>query len=178
MSRAAASPRFEISFPASVHAQPITGRVFLAIGTDSAPAPMTNAGSFTNSSPLFGRDVSALALGQPAVIDATTAGYPTASLRDIPAGDYWVQAVMNVYTEFHRADGHTIWAHMDQWEGQNFATSPGNLMSAPQRVHFGAGAAAQVKLSLTHVIPPIVMPPDTKWDGCSPASGWARACRA
>jgi len=107
--------------------------------------------------------VSALAAGQAAVIDATTAGYPIASLRDIPAGDYWVQAVMNVYTQFHRADGHTIWAHMDQWEGQNFTTSPGNLLSAPQRVHFGASAAVDVKLSLTHVIPPIVMPADTEW---------------
>ena len=161
--RAAAAPRFEISFPASVHAQPITGRVFLAISRDSAPPPIANAGSFTNSQPLFGLDVSALAPGQAAVIDASTTGYPTASLRDIPAGDYWVQAVMNVYTEFHRADGHTIWAHMDQWEGQNFTTSPGNLVSAPQRVHFGAGAADNVKLSLTHVIPPIVLPPDTKW---------------
>ena len=161
--RAAAAPKFEISFPASVHAQPITGRVFLAISRDSAPPPIANAGSFTNSQPLFGLDVSALAPGQAAVIDATTAGYPTASLRDIPAGDYWVQAVMNVYTQFHRADGHTIWAHMDQWEGQNFTTSPGNLVSAPQRVHFGAGAAGSVKLSLTRVIPPIVLPPDTKW---------------
>jgi Putative esterase len=161
--RAAASPRFEISFPASVHAEPITGRVFLAISRDSAPPPIANAGSFTNSTPLFGLDVSALAPGQPAVIDASTPGYPTVSLGDIPAGDYWVQAVMNVYTEFHRADGHTIWAHMDQWEGQNFTTSPGNLVSAPQRVHFGPDAASDVKLSLTHVIPPIVMPPDTKW---------------
>ncbi len=47
--RAAAAPRFEISFPASVHAQPITGRVFLAISRDSAPPPIANAGSFTNS---------------------------------------------------------------------------------------------------------------------------------
>ena len=160
---AAASPRFEISFPASAHAQPITGRVFLAISRDSAPPPIANAGSFTNSTPLFGLDVSALAPGQDAVIDASTPGYPTVSLTDIPVGDYWVQAVMNVYTEFHRADGHTIWAHMDQWEGQNFTASPGNLVSAPQRVHFDPAAATDVKLELTHVIPPIKMPPDTKW---------------
>ena len=85
--RAAASPRFEISFPASVHAQPITGRVFLAISRDSARPPVANAGSFTNSTPLFGLDVSALAPGQPAISDISTAGYPTASLRDIPACD-------------------------------------------------------------------------------------------
>jgi hypothetical protein len=159
----AASPRFEISFPASVHGQPITGRVFLAISRDSAPPPVANAGSLANTTPLFGLDVSALPPGQSAVIDASTLGYPAASLADVPAGDYWVQAIMNVYTEFHRADGHTIWAHMDQWEGQNFTASPGNLVSAPQRVHFDPAAAPNVKLSLTRVIPPRQMPSDTKW---------------
>jgi hypothetical protein len=29
------------------------------------------------------------------------------NVRDIPAGDYWAQAFVNVYTRFARADGHT-----------------------------------------------------------------------
>ncbi|MGH7648314.1 MAG: hypothetical protein ACREND_09370, partial [Gemmatimonadaceae bacterium] len=91
VSRANTAPqRFEISFPASAHDGPITGRVFLAVTRDSAPPPIANAGSFTNSTPLFGLDVDALAPGQPAVIDASTPGYPTRSLTDLPAGDYWV----------------------------------------------------------------------------------------
>ena len=159
----AAPLHVEISFPASTHNEPITGRVFLALSRDSAPPPLANAGSFTNSTPLFGLDVNALAPGQPAMIDESTLGYPAKSLTDIPAGDYWVQAVMNVYTEFHRADGHTIWAHMDQWEGQNFTSSPGNLTSDPQRVHIDPAAGGTVQISLTHVIPPIQMPADTKW---------------
>src|SRR5438876_5180541 len=43
-------------------------------------------------------------------------GAPVHSLRDIPAGDYFLQAILNIYTEFHRADGHRVWLHMDQWE--------------------------------------------------------------
>ena len=35
----AAPLHFEISFPASTHNEPITGRVFLAISRDSAPPP-------------------------------------------------------------------------------------------------------------------------------------------
>ncbi len=159
----AAAQRFEISFPAAVHAAPITGRVFLVVSRDSAPEPRLRAGSFTESTPFFGADVSALTPGTPTVIDPATLGYPLASLRDIPAGDYWVQAVMNVYTEFHRADGHTIWAHMDQWEGQNFATSPGNLVSAPTRVHLDPAARSHVALSLTRTLPAIALPADTKW---------------
>jgi hypothetical protein len=38
-------------------------------------------------------------------------GYPVKSLKDLPAGDYWAQAFVNVYTEFVRADGHTVWLH-------------------------------------------------------------------
>jgi len=163
LAHTAGAQRFEVSFPAAVHAQPITGRVFLVITRDSAPPPRLRAGSFTESTPFFGVDVSALAPGQPAAIDPATPGYPIASLRDIPAGDYWVQAVMNVYTEFHRADGHTIWAHMDQWEGQNFARSPGNLVSVPQRVHIDASAGYDIPISLTQTLPPIALPADTKW---------------
>ena len=162
-SRTPAPQRFDISFPAATHAGPITGRVFVVIARDSSPEPRYNAGSFAEGTPFFGTDVSALAPGQAAVIDASTTGYPLKSLADVPAGDYWVQAVMNVYTEFHRADGHTIWAHMDQWEGQNFATSPGNLVSAPVRVHIDPAAGYDIKLSLTRVLPPVHVPPDTKW---------------
>ena len=64
-------------------------------------------GKLGDSGPFFGADVNALAAGQNAVIDASTPGSPVRSLRDIPAGDYYVQALVNIYTEFHRADGHT-----------------------------------------------------------------------
>ena len=160
--RAARAQSFEVSFPAGVHAQPITGRVFVVVARDSVPEPRLTAGSFTESTPFFGVDVSELAPGQPATVDARTPGYPLASLRELPPGDYWVQAILNVYTQFHRADGHVIWAHNDQWEGQRFNRSPGNLVSAPLRVHVAPGGAP-IALQLTRVLPPVVLPPDTRW---------------
>jgi len=48
--------------------------------------------------------------------------------------------MVNIYTQFHRSDGHTIWAHMDQWEGQRFDRSPGNLYSGVQKVHLDPAA--------------------------------------
>ena len=113
--------------------------------------------------PIFGRDVNALAPGKSVIIDATVPGYPLNSLADLPPGDYYAQAVLNVYTEFHRADGHVIWAHMDQWEGQNFVTSPGNLYSMPQKVHVDAHAGGTHTLVLTKINPPRAPPADTKW---------------
>src|SRR5579864_2633141 len=159
----AAGGKFEVSFPASVHAGSITGRVFVVISSTDKLEPRLVAGSPADGGVLFGVDVNALAAGQSAVIDGSTFGAPVHSLRDIPAGDYFVQAMVNVYTEFHRADGHTVWLHMDQWEGQHFNRSPGNLYSEVQKVHLDPAAGFDVKLSLTKEIPPVQPPADTQW---------------
>jgi hypothetical protein len=75
------------------------------------------------------------------------------SAAEIPAGEYWVQAVLNVYTTFKRADGNTIQAHMDQWEGQKWNLSPGNLISEPVKIRVDAKAAAPIKIALAKKIP-------------------------
>jgi hypothetical protein len=154
--------KFEVSFPASAHAGAITGRVFVVVSTSDKPEPRLQAGSWGDSGPFFGVDVKGLAAGESAVIDASTPGSPV-GLGEIPAGDYYVQALVNIYTEFHRADGHTVWLHMDQWEGQHFNRSPGNLYSEAQKVHLDPAAGYHIKLSLTKEIPPVVVPPDTAW---------------
>ncbi len=158
-----AGTRFEISFPASAHAQPITGRVFVAISRTATPEPRLQIGSWTLRTPFFGADISQLQPGQAAAIDSATPGYPLESLKEIPAGDYYVQALANVYTECHRSDGHTIWVHMDHWEGQQFNRSPGNLYSGVRKVHLDPKAGYDVKLSLDQMIPPVEAPADTDW---------------
>ena len=70
---------------------------------------------------------------------------------------------MNVYTAFERADEHVIWAHMDQWEGQQLTASPGNLYSDVKEVHLDPAHGYTVHLNTTHVIPPVQVPPDTNW---------------
>lgn len=154
---------FEVSFPASAHAGAITGRVFVVVSTSDKPEPRLQAGNWGDSGPFFGVDVNSLAPDKSAVIDASTPGSPVRSLRDVPAGDYYVQALVNIYTEFHRADGHTVWLHMDQWEGQHFNRSPGNLYSEAQKVHLDPAAGYDIKLSLTKEIPPVQVPADTAW---------------
>lgn len=133
------SPRFEVSFPASLSAKPITGRVFVTLFTrnDVEPriAAYQSARVRVGRIPFFAADVDQLAPDAKAVVDTSAVGYPLWNLRDLPAGDYYAQAVFNVYTQYHRADGHTIWAHQDQWEGQRWAYAPGNLVSTPIKVH-------------------------------------------
>jgi hypothetical protein len=160
------SPQFEITFPAAAHAQPITGRVYLFLTTDNSSEPRFQGGSLGLNGPFFGKDVSELRPGATTRIDASTPGFPFRSLDDLAPGDYYVQAVINVYTQFHRADGHTIWAHMDQWEGQQPMVSPGNLVSGVQRIHISSAAGpsqATVRINADKVIPPVQVPADTKW---------------
>ena len=156
-------PHVEIAFSPSAHAQPITGRVYFFLTTDGNREPRFQSGGTGQTAPFFGVDVSQLRPGESVRIGSSTLGFPVASLTNLPAGDYYVQALLNVYTEFHRADGHTIWAHMDHWEGQDFSSSPGNLISEVVRVHFDPSSSQVLRLTLTKVLPPVQVPPDTEW---------------
>ncbi len=158
--RPTTGPKFAISFPATAHTGPITGRVYVAISktNDRAPIQQTD----TTGVPLFGANIDALAPGAAATIDASTLGYPVKSLKDLPAGDYWAQAFVNVYTKFARADGHTVWLHQDQWEGQNWKISPGNITGTPVQIHWDPAASTTIALSAANVIPPIAPAVDTE----------------
>jgi hypothetical protein len=157
----AGETRFEISFPAATHGGPITGRVYVMIASKNDPEPRIQVGR--TGAPFFGRDVEKLAPGQSAVIDATDLGSPVPSLSRIPPGDYYVQAFVNVYTEFHRSDGHVVWMHDDQWEGQRWNRSPGNLYSRPQRVTLDAAKGYNIALNCDQVIASVEIPHDTPW---------------
>jgi hypothetical protein len=52
---------------------------------------------------------------------------------------------------------------MDQWEGQDWRRSPGNLYSNIVKVHINEPGSENIKLLTDKVIPPIAVPPDTKW---------------
>jgi Putative esterase len=166
--------RFQISFPATAHADPITGRVFVILSRDIAHCGPADAVAATTEPceprlqvsrigvPFFGRDVDSLKAGDSATIDDSDLGSPLAHLSDIPAGDYYVQAMVNVYSEFHRADGHTLWMHDDQWEGQRWQRSPGNLYSKAVKMHIDPAAGA-IRLIADQVIPPVTVPADTEY---------------
>lgn len=160
---AQAGPTFLLTVPRAVHPRAITGRVYVILSRTQKPSLLDEVGSWEQETPFFGLDVSALQPGQAATIDAGTLGYPVRTLKDIPAGDYYVQMLVNVYTQFHRADGKAIWAHMDQWEGQQFNQSPGNLYSDIKKVHLDPAAGYSIRLEAAHVIPPVELPPDTLW---------------
>jgi Putative esterase len=159
---AAAAQSFTVTFPRALSAQPLDGRLLLVLSTDPRDEPRNQIDDTPRSQIVFGLTVDGWQPGQPAKIDDTAWGYPVRSLKDVPAGDYFVQVVLNKYETFHRSDGKTVKLHMDQGEGQHWNISPGNLYSKPQKMTIKSGVAP-ISIALTEVIPPIPAPVDTKY---------------
>lgn len=156
--------RFEIAFPHTVHNAPITGRLFLMISRTNEPEVRLQSDWF-NSPQIVAVDVHRLPPGQRAVVDGTMLGYPFRTLRELPRGRYYVQAVLNKYGEYRRADGHIVLAHVNQWEGGalNKNRAPGNLYSTVKSADLDGSRAETVELTLTNVVPPATVPRDTEW---------------
>jgi hypothetical protein len=161
--RAASGLRVEISFPSSVQAQPLDGRVFLMVSTDGSQEPRFQISDEPDTQQFFGIDVDGMRPDSPVVIDGSVLGYPLDSIDQLRSGDYFVQALLNVYTTFHRSDGHTVKLPMDQGEGQQWNQKPGNLYSAPQRVHLDPGSGTTLHIRLMQRIPPISPPHDSTY---------------
>ncbi len=157
----AAQPVFMVSFAPKARPEAVTGRVYVAISrANDRQTPIRQAGP--TGSPLFSVPIDQLAPGATVNFTPSAAGHPVRRLADLPPGEYWVQPFVNVYTRFPRADGHTVWLHMDQWEGQNWRTSPGNLYGDPLRLRVDPGTTTPIRLVADQVIPPIEPPADTE----------------
>src|SRR6185437_942670 len=85
----APAPRFEVAFPASLSAHPVTGHLFVSVYTrdDVEPrvAAYQSSRDFVARVPFFAVDVDSLAPGQADVVDTGASSYPLVSLRDLPA---------------------------------------------------------------------------------------------
>ena len=142
----------EITVPGS---HPLHGHVILVFAKNNKEEPRMQLTEDYRSAQGFGVDVDDLAPGQPIVVDAKTLGYPRRSLTDLDAGDYFVQAVFNVYELFHLASGKSVWLPPDKGEGQHWNLKPGNAFNKPVTIHFDPTAQTTIKLTLDQVIPPI-----------------------
>jgi hypothetical protein len=151
-----------VSFTASASAKPLDGRVLLLLSNNPSAEPRMQIDDTPRSQMVFGKTVDGLKPGESVTIDEDSAGYPVRSIKDVPPGDYTVQAMLNIYETFHRSDGKTIKLAPDRGEGQHWNLAPGNLYSAPRKVHVDPGAPP-IAVSLDRVIGPIAPKPDTKY---------------
>jgi hypothetical protein len=159
---AAASQTITVRFPASRSTSPVDGRLLLLLSNDPSAEPRMQIDDSPQSQMVFGVAVHGWKPGQPIAIGDNTQGYTRQRLKDVPPGDYTVQAVLNVYETFHRSDGKTVKLAPDRGEGQHWNLAPGNFLSKPRLVRVGPGAPA-IDIQLDEAIPPIQPVPDTKY---------------
>ena len=162
--RTTAPLRFAVSFNTKVSAQPLDGRLLLIFSKDTSKEPRFQVSDTSlNTAQIFGIDVDGMKPGEEKFFDAALLGYPLASLAELPAGTYTVQALLHKYETFHRADGHVVKLPMDRGEGQQWNRAPGNLYSTPQQFTVDPRASDVIRIELDQVIPPIPNPPETRY---------------
>lgn len=144
--------RIEVTIPAT---QPLTGHLILVLARKDRPEPRFQLSEDYLSAQGFGVDVTNLKPGAPVVVDGSTFGNPRRSLDDLDAGDYYVQAVFNVYQAFHLQSGKTVWLPPDHGEGQHWSLKPGNPYDTPVKIHFDPKGGETIRLTLDRTIPPI-----------------------
>ena len=100
------SLKFVVTLSPALQTGKVTGRLMVVISTTNRARELSQMNSVTNPSPFFGTDVSSWKPGtMQKIAHDDVQGYPLDALDDLPAGDYFVQAFFNVYTQFNRSDG-------------------------------------------------------------------------
>ncbi|MGC1514779.1 MAG: hypothetical protein WA810_04330 [Maribacter sp.] len=153
----------KVSFETDEETGPKDGRLLLLLSTDDSEEPRFQINDGLDTQLVFGMNVEGWVQDSIITFDETVFGYPYPSLSEIPAGEYNVQALLNVYETFNLSTGHTVKLPMDNGEGQQWQRSPGNLYSKPFKIRIASNGIENVDVLMDQVIPPIAEPKDTEW---------------
>jgi len=159
----ASSLQFAISFTEALSQEAQDGRLLLMLSNNNKAEPRFQIVDGHNTQLVFGVDVEGMKPGDEIMIDAKAFGYPIESLKDIPKGEYFVQALINRYETFNLSTGHTVKLPPDKGEGQQWNTKPGNFYNQPFKVKIDPNSPAIVKVVMDQEIPPVKEPEDTKY---------------
>jgi len=157
------NPVFKISFSNQICTEKLDGRMLLMISTNNKREPRFQISDGPDTQLIFGVNVESLKPGQDTIICKKVLGYPLESIAKLPAGEYWVQALLHRYETFHRSDGHTVKLPMDRGEGQHWNRAPGNLYSTPQKMTIDVKKYPAITIVLNQKIPPLPPQKDTKY---------------
>ncbi len=157
------SPGISVQFDAGLTDAAQDGRLILLLATHDENEPRFLVSNSADTQLVFGVNVEDWQGGKDIVIGDDAVGFPLASLSDVPAGSYYVQAVLNRYKDFNLKNGMVVSLPPDRGEGQRWNRKPGNFYSEPMQVEIGASGAGAFSIVLNQVIPDIEPPEDTKY---------------
>ena len=141
-------PRAEpLRFEVTADLPAASGRLFIVIAKSDRPEPRNAIGDADVDAPTtLARDVKNFGSGVVTTVDNSAETFPIANLDTLPAGDYYVQALLDANTDL-----------------KSSMNAPGNRYSDVQRVHLDPRSGGTVKLALTKTIPPDELPPDDQY---------------
>ncbi len=153
---------FSITFPKEKGEQ-FDGRLMLMLSDNDKAEPRNQISDGPETQQAFGIDVENWKTGTSQTFHSEMFGYPIQSLANVPAGDYYVQALLHKYETFKRSDGKTVKLPMDRGEGQQWNQAPGNLYSKPVKISFDPKKNNKIEILLDQEIDTIPTPKDTKY---------------
>lgn len=122
---------FGVRLDPAVFAKGYTGRVYLVFATGESREPRTAMGDWFGKTQFIAMDVKDLAPGATIDLSAATLGWPKAP-KDIPAGEYTVQAVARV-----------------NLDNPSAGRGDGDLYSAPLKVRYAPSGSSPTTQSTT-----------------------------
>ena len=136
--------RFEVSVNHGLITEPQTGRLFVILSQTNNPEPRLTLGKTGPDAPAaLALDVTHLGPDSIVVLDQTAFAFPITNLAELPAGDYFAQALFDSNTDLRSPK------------------APGNLYGEPLKLHLTPADGGTFKLELTHQIPPEQLPAET-----------------
>ena len=139
--------KFETTIARGLISAPQKGRLFVFINRKSDTEPrLVDDDVSLDAPPMLAKDVESFApASTKIVIDNSSIAYPIKNLAELPAGDYYVQALFDTNNDLRSLN------------------APGNLYSEVQKVNLDAKNGRTIKLELSKVVPPEQLPPDTEY---------------
>ena len=126
------------------------------------PEPRFQINDSKNTGIIVGIDVENWEPGEVIKFNPNLLAYPINQLKDLPDGEYYVQALLHKYDTFKMASGFELKLPMDQGEGQKWNISPKNLYSEPVKIKIQKKTSF-AKIVLNNEIPEIEPIKDSKY---------------
>ncbi|MET6989861.1 alpha/beta hydrolase-fold protein [Sediminicola arcticus] len=152
-----------ISFSDAVGIEKMDGRLLLMLANNDNTEPRFQINDGLKAQLIYGKNVDGMAPNDKVVFDEKDFGFPIANMADIPPGDYYVQALLHKYETFDLSTGQTVKLPMDNGEGQQWNSSPGNVYSKPMKITITESGIPEIDIQMDQIIPPIEEPKDTEW---------------
>lgn len=142
------SLKFEITISRGLISTPQNGRLFILLNkkNEAEPRLIFDSNVALDAPPILAKDVMNFKAGETkAIIDNSSISYPIKNLDEIPAGEYFVQALFDMNNDLRSLN------------------APGNLYSAVQKINLDAKTGTTIKLELDKIVPAEQMPEDTEF---------------